>query len=52
MAGLRHTYGYKKNGNNRLKEMLRTGQVPMDVNAMPGLVTDESKDEEEKHVFL
>lgn len=48
MAGLRHTYGYEKNGNNRLKEMLRTGQVPMDVNAMPGLVTDESKDENQE----
>ena len=45
MAGLRSTYGYKKSEVTKADEMLKTGQVPMDVNAMPGLVMDESEDE-------
>ena len=45
MAGLRSTYGYEKGTADRTAEMLKTGQVPMDVNAMPGLMSDESEDE-------
>ena len=45
MAGLRSTYGYEKSTADRTDEMLKTGQVPMDVNAMPGLMSDESEDE-------
>ena len=46
-AGLRSTYSFEKAGNSRRSdEMLKTGQVPMDVNAMPGLVLEESDDEE------
>ena len=48
MAGLRSMYGYEKNRNEHLDEMLQTGQVPMDVNAMPGLVTDKSGDESQE----
>ena len=44
MAGLRSTYGYEKGTADRTEEMLKTGQVPMDVNAMPGLMSDESED--------
>ena len=36
MAGLRSTCGYKKSTNERSDEMLKTRQVPMDVNAMLG----------------
>ena len=39
MAGLHSTYG---NDRSEAKEMLKTGQVPMDVNAMPGLGEDVS----------
>jgi len=47
LSGLRSTYYYKKDGNNgRSDQMLKTGQVPMEVNAMPGLVLDESDAEE------
>ena len=45
MAGLRSTYGYEKGTADRTDEMLKTGQVPMYVNAMPGLMSDESEDE-------
>ena len=38
MAGLQSTYGYDKSEITKANEMLKTGQVPMDVNAMPGLV--------------
>ena len=44
MAGLRSTYVYEKNEVLKANEMLKTGQVPIDVNAMPGLVMDESED--------
>ena len=42
MAGLQSTYGYDKSDITKVNEMLKTGQVPMDVNAMPGLVEDVS----------
>ena len=42
MAGLQSTYGYDMSEMNKANEMLKTGQVPMDVNAMPGLVEDVS----------
>ena len=48
LAGLRSTYsfGFEKGGNNtRPDEMLKTGQVPVEVNAMTSLVLDESEDE-------
>ena len=44
MARLRSTYGYEKSTNERSDKMLKTGQVPMDVNAMQGLMSDESED--------
>ena len=48
-AGLRSTYSFEKAGNNRRSdEMLKTGKVPMDVHAMPGLVLEESDDEEKE----
>ena len=40
MAGLHSTYGYDKSKISKANKMLKTGQVPMDVNAMPGLVDD------------
>ena len=47
MAGLRSTYSFEKAGNNpRSNEMLKTEQVLVNVNAMPGL--DESDDEEKE----
>ena len=46
MAGLHSTYGYDRSKSNKANEMLKTGQVPMDVNAMPGLVGDESDAED------
>ena len=47
LSGLRSTYYYEKDGNNgKSVHMLKTGQVPMEVNAMPGLVLDESDAEE------
>ena len=39
-AGLQSTYGYDRSETNKANEMLKTGQVPMDVNAIPGLVED------------
>ena len=42
MAGLHSTYGYDKSETSKDNEMLNMGQVPMDVNAMPGLVEDVS----------
>ena len=42
MAGLQSTYGNDKSETTRANEMLETGQVPMDINAMPGLVKDKS----------
>ena len=41
-AGLQSTYGYDRSETNKANEMLKTGQVPMDVNAFPGLVEDVS----------
>ena len=38
MAGLHSTYGYDRSEMSKANKMLQTGQVPMDVNAMPGLV--------------
>ena len=46
MAGLHSTYGYDRSKYNKANEMLKTGQVPMDVNAMPRLVGDESDAED------
>ncbi len=47
MAGLRSTYSFEKAGNNpRSNEMLKTEQVLVNVNAMPGL--DDSEDEEKE----
>ena len=42
MAGLHSTYGDDRRVTSKANEMLKTGQVPMDVNAMPGLVEDVS----------
>ena len=41
MAGLRSTYRYEKSTADRTDEMLKTGQVPMDVNAMSGRTPEE-----------
>ena len=38
MAGFQSTYRYDESKITKANEMLKTGQVPMDVNAMPGLV--------------
>ena len=46
MAGLQSTYGYDKSKMTKANKMLKTGQVPMDINAMPGLVKDVSDAEE------
>ena len=46
MAGLQSTYGYDKSEITNANEMLKTGQVPLDVNVMPGLVEDMSDAEE------
>ena len=35
MARLRSSYGYDRSEMNKANKMLKTGQVPMDVNAMP-----------------
>ena len=37
-AGLHSTYGYDKSETGKANEMLKTGQLSMDINAMPGLV--------------
>ena len=42
MAGLHSTYGYDRSETSKANEMLKTGQVPMVVNAMPRLVEDVS----------
>ena len=42
MSGLHSTYGNDGSEMSKANEMLKTGQVPMDVNAMPGLVEDVS----------
>ena len=46
MTGLQSTNGYDKSEMTKINEMLKTGQVPMDVNAMPGLLEDVSDAEE------
>ena len=46
MAGLQSTYGYDRSETNKDNEMLKTGQVTMDVKAMPGLVEFVSDAEE------
>ena len=46
MAGLHSTYGYDRSEMSKVNEMLKTGQVAMDVDAMPGLVEDASDAEE------
>ena len=45
MSGLHSTYGNDRGEMSKANEMLKTGQVPMDVNAMPGLVEDVSEAE-------
>ena len=42
MSGLHSTYGYDRSEMSKANKMLKTGQVPMDINAMPGLVEDVS----------
>ena len=46
MAGLQSTYGYDKSEMTKANKMLKTGQVPMGINTMPGLVKDLSDAEE------
>ena len=46
MAGLHSTYGYDKSQITKAYKMLKTGQVPMDINAMPGLVENVSDTED------
>ena len=46
MAGLQSTYGYDKSEMTKANEMLKMGQVPVDVKAMSGLVEDVSDVEE------
>ena len=46
MAGLHSTYGDNRSEMSKANKMLKTGQVLMDVNAMPGLVEDMSDDED------
>ena len=38
MAGLHSTYGYDQSETSKDNKMLKTGRVPMDINATPGLV--------------
>ena len=42
MSGLHSNYGNDNSEMNKASEMLKMGQVPMDINAMPGLVEDVS----------
>ena len=42
MSGLHSTYGNDRSEMSKANELLKTGQVPMDVKAMPGLVEDVS----------
>ena len=46
MAGLQSTYRYDKSKITKANEMLKTVQVPMDINDMPGLVEDVSDAED------
>ena len=46
MAGLHSTYGYDRSETSNANEMLKTGQEPMDFNAMPGLLEDVSDDQD------
>ena len=46
LAGLQSTYRYDKSKITKANKMLKTGQEPMDVNALPGLVEDVSDAEE------
>ena len=46
MAGLQSMYGYDKSEMTEANKMLKTGQVHMDINPMPGLVEDVSDAEE------
>ena len=49
MAGLRSTYSFETElKSTKTNVMWKRGQVPKDVNTMPGLVLDES-DNEESH---
>ena len=46
MAVFRSTYSFETLGNStRSDEMLKTGQISMEVNTMPELIVDESEDE-------
>ena len=42
MSGLHSTYGNDRSEMSKANEMLKMGQVPMDINAMPGLAEDVS----------
>ena len=46
MAGLQSTYKYDKGDITKANKMLKMRQMPMDVNAVPGLVDDVSDAEE------
>ena len=46
IAGLQSTFGYDRSKTAKANKMLKTGQVPMDVNDMPGLVEDVSDAED------
>ena len=46
MAGLNSTYGDDRSETSKAHEMLKTRQVNMDVNAMPGLLEDVSDDQD------
>ena len=46
LAGLRSTYSFEKVGNStRSDEMMKTEQIPLEVNAMQRLILEESEDE-------
>ena len=51
MTGLQNTYGYDKSEMIKANEMLKMGQVPMDINAMQGLVEDVSDAEGRKNAL-
>ena len=42
MSSPHSTYGYDRSEMSKANKMLKTGQVPMDINAMPGFVEDVS----------
>ena len=46
MAGLQSMYRYDKSKITKVNKMLKTGHMPIDVNAMPVLVEDMSDAEE------